>query len=251
MLDLSEDGNWDDYGQAAAVKVIDDVRTSIAYQRIHVAIVTFTSSSSGSIEVDLDDNHSFNSAALLQTIDDLSSESRGSRVNFYAGFVAVNDVINRSARTGVDRLVVLITSADTSQSDRDEAIDLAQQLQEGGVYIYGIFAERRRDVRRTDEEFMQAVINLERDNIPTSEEFVDMGDNGYFCSQLNCESTSKSRTLDGACFACMIDVQATLPLHDHLSSWTPGKPSLQDSTPQIIESTTCFSLLYTDFFACG
>ena len=186
MLDISRYGNWDDYGRDAAIHVVDNLRTYIAYKRVHVSVVVVSDSSR--IEFDLNHEDAYNYDRVIDTINRLSNDSRSDDVNFYAGFTKVREVIHDSARPSINQLIVLISSVDRNMARRTEAIQLARELVEGGYFIYGLYAERRPDVPSRDASFMASVVSIETSNIRTSQEFVAGASSGFICNIINCEA---------------------------------------------------------------
>ena len=192
MCDLSVDGKWNSYGRDAARHVIEDNRKSIRYKRIHVSLVTFAGRDEAEIEFNLKRSESTSADEILATIDALSSKIRGSSVDFKSGFIKVSQVISQSARSNVKQMIVVITGASREQTDRDEAIRKSILLHNAGYHIYGIYAELRKNVRRVDWGFMEAVVNFESDGIKTSHELLEsVPSYGYLCSQLKCHLKCK------------------------------------------------------------
>ena len=191
LLDVSGDSNWRNYGQDAALKVIDDVRSDISLQNVHVSIITVSDGDSRNsaevIEFYLNEESSYDYDMVVDAIRDIRERDNRDDVDFYAGFQAVSRVIERSSRSNVNKLIVFISSVATRQANRADAIQEAMNLQNSGYYIYGIWAERRRDVDRQDEDFMEAVVNLESNDILTYDEF-DFGF-GYFCGLVSCDAS--------------------------------------------------------------
>ena len=190
MLDISRNGNWDSYGQSAAIEAINDIRTSIASQRIHVAIVTVSDHSSTIF--DLSASQSTNANEILAVIGGIRRDSRSDEINYYLGFQQVLSIIEGSSRANVNKLVMLITAASVNQAGRSQAITSASELHSAGYFVYGIYADSRGNVRDRDEEFMIAVTNVQSNDIKTEGEFIDDSfdyGSGYICTQVSCDAS--------------------------------------------------------------
>ena len=191
LLDVSRDGEWGSYGKYAALAVLDSIRSDISLQHTHVSIVTVSDgdsrNSAAEVDILLNEEASYNYDDLRDYIQNIRTRNYGNNVDFYAGFREVSDVILRSSRNNINKLVVFISSVSTSQVNRDDAVREATNLHNSGYFVYGIYAERRSSVNNRDAQFMEDVVNMDVDNIQTESEFAH--NSGFFCDLISCDGS--------------------------------------------------------------